>query len=199
METIRILYIDDNVDAYISQYLYDEYKYGNINTEYEQLNFQSSDTYESMLNDVLVQAADIIIIDSMLFENANLSHEKLAGEELGVILKKVFPFKKVIIVTQNDIIEECGVIKKYDTSLEESSKQFFDAEWKPLLDEAIEDILITRKLLKRIKEKNYVEKYLFEEIQQSLQGEVGYENLTVEDIDKLVEAFESVKKEYENK
>lgn len=193
------MYIDDNTDPYISEYLYENYKKDDVYTEYTQREFKCSDTYESMLNDALVQSADVIIIDSMLFENANSLNEKLSGEEFGIILRKVFPFKEVIVVTQKDISEEWGVIKKYVSLSGESSEHFFDANWKPLMDKAIDNILLYRKLLKRIEEKNYVEKYLFEEIQQSLQGEAGYEKLTVADIDKLVEAFESVKKGYENK
>ena len=66
------------------------------------------------------------------------------------------------------------------------------------MDKAIKNILLVHKIVTRIQEKNYIEKYLFEEIRQSLSGEVGYQKLTVEDIDKLVEAFENVRKVYED-
>ena len=46
-----------------------------------------------------------------------------------------------------------------------------------------------------IEEKNYVDKYFFEEIQQSLQGESGYDKLTVADVDRLIAVFEGVKRE----
>lgn len=199
METIKILYIDDNTDAYISQYLYEDYMCDGTNIEYFQRVFKAEDTYESLLSDKDVHYADIIIIDSMLFENANLSNQKLAGEEFEIILRKVFPFKEVIVVTQNDIDEECRVIKKFDTSSGDSSKSFFEKEWKPVLDKAVERVKLYRKLLKRIEEKNYVEKYFFEEIQQSLQGESGYDKLTVADVDRLIAAFEGVKREYDYK
>ncbi|MDE6388695.1 MAG: hypothetical protein K2L82_12925 [Lachnospiraceae bacterium] len=199
METIKILYIDDNADPYISQYLYEDYGYEGVNTEYLQRPFEVEDTYERLLSDKDVRSADIIIIDSLLFENANLSNQKLAGEEFEIILRKVFPFKEVIVVTQNDIDEECKVIKKFDTSSGNSSKDFFDKEWQPVLDKAVERVKLCRRLLKRIEEKNYVEKYFFEEIQQSLQGESGYDNLTVADVDRLIVAFEELKREYDNK
>ncbi len=198
MEIIKLLYIDDNVDPYISQYLYDEYRYVGVNIEYQQRPFNVEDTYESLLSDKEVHSADIIIIDSRLFENASLLDQKLAGEEFEIILRKVFPFKEVIVVTQNDVDEECRVIKKFGTFAGISSKDFFEKEWKPILDEAVEKIKLCRKLLKRIEEKNYVEKYFFEEIQQSLQGESGYDKLTVEDVDRLIAVFEELKKEYDN-
>ena len=195
MENIKLLYIDDNTDAYISEYLYEEYTCENVKIEYLQRPFMAEDTYESLLADNEIHMADIIIIDSILFENANLSNQKLTGEEFEIILRKVFPFKEVIVVTQNDIDEEYGVIKKFDTSAGDDSKVFFEREWKPILDKAVEKVKLCRKLLKRIEEKNYVEKYFFEEIQQSLQGESGYDKLTVADVDRLIAAFEGVKRD----
>lgn len=195
MENIKLLYIDDNADAYISQYLYEEYKCQGVKIEYLQRSFEAEDTYESLLCDKDVHVADIIIIDSVLFENANLANQKLTGEEFEIILRKVFPFKEVIVVTQNDIDEDYKVIKKFDTSSGEDSKDFFQREWKTILDKAVERVKLCRKLFKRIEEKNYVEKYFFEEIQQSLQGESGYDKLTIADVDRLIAAFEGVKRE----
>lgn len=195
MENIKLLYIDDNADVYISQYLYEEYKYQDVKIEYLQRSFEAEDTYESLLSDNDVHIADIIIIDSVLFENANLANQKLTGEEFEIILRKVFPFKEVIVVTQNDIDEDYRIIKKFDTSSGEDSKDFFQREWKSILDKAVERVKLCRKLLKRIEEKNYVEKYFFEEIQQSLQGESGYDKLTVADVDRLIAAFEGVKRD----
>jgi archaellum biogenesis ATPase FlaH len=199
MENIKVLYVDDNTDPYISQYLYDEYEYEGVIIEYRQRQFEAEDTYESLLSDKEVHSADIIIIDSLLFENANLSNQKLTGEEFEIILRKVFPFKEVIVVTQNDVDEECRVIKKFDTSSGDSSKHYFETEWKPLLDKAIERVKLCRKLLKRIDEKDYLERYFFEAIQQSLQGESGYDILTVADVDRLIASFEEIKREYDNK
>lgn len=199
METIKLLYVDDNVDLYISQYLNEKYSYVGAKIEYLERTFKTKDTYESLLSDKDVQFADIIIIDSVLFENAKLANQKLTGEEFKIILKKVFPFKEVIVVTQNEVDEEYRIIKKFDTSINSCSIDFFEKEWKPILDGAIERVKLCRKLLKRIEEKNYVEKYLFEEIQQSLQGESGYDKLTVEDVDRLIAAFEGIKREYDNK
>lgn len=198
MVEINILYVDDNTDPYISQYLLDEYKHENASVVYNELKFEPSDTYESMLSNTLVRSADIVIIDSVLFENSKLSNEKLSGEEFGVILRNIFPYKEFIVVTQNEPNDEFKIIKKYDTSSKISKEDFFEQVWRPHLDKAIKNILLVHKIVTRIQEKNYIEKYLFEEIRQSLSGEVGYQKLTVEDIDKLVEAFENVRKVYED-
>ena len=46
METIKLLYVDDNTDPYISQYLYEEYGYEGVSIEYLQRPFEPEDTYE---------------------------------------------------------------------------------------------------------------------------------------------------------
>ena len=198
MENINILYIDDNADPYISQYLCDEYKYENIIINYEEHTFGTDESYDTLLAERSLHMADVIIIDSVLVEHANMSSNKLTGEEFEVILKKVFPFKEVIVVTQNDVDDDIMIIKKYNTSSKESATCFFEQNWKPVLDKAIDKIILYRKILRRIEEKDYVEQYFLEGIQQSLKGESGYDSLTVADIDRLISMFESVKKEYDD-
>lgn len=197
MDTIRILYVDDNTDNFISEYLSEQYMCENMEKEYDERPFSSEDSYETLLNDKKLHLADILIIDSVLFENASVINEKLAGEEFEVILKKVFPFKEVIVVSQNDFDDEYQIIKKYDSSSRGDKQQFFEENWKPILDSAVNKVVLYRKILKRIEEKNYVEKYFLEGMQQSIVGESGYDKLTVEDIDKLITAFESVRKDYD--
>lgn len=197
MDTIRILYVDDNTDNFISEYLSEQYRCENVEKEYDERPFGSEDSYETLLNDNKLHSADILIIDSVLFENASVLNEKLAGEEFEVILKKVFPFKEVIVVSQNDFDDEYQIIKKYDSSSKGDKQQFFEENWKPILDGAVSKVMLYRKILKRIEEKNYVEKYFLEGMQQSIVGESGYDKLTVEDIDKLIAAFESVRKDYD--
>lgn len=197
METVRILYIDDIIDSYISEYLNEFYKNENVTKEYEERAFKAEDSYETLLQDVKLHTADIIIIDSVLFEHASFSNEKLAGEEFELILKKVFPFKEVIVVSQNDLDDEYQIIKKYDSASSEDKQSFFENKWKPVLEKAVSKVKLYRKIIKRIEEKNYVEKYFLEGMQQSIVGESGYDKLTVDDIDKLIAAFESVRKEYD--
>lgn len=197
LETIRILYVDDNIDNYISEYLSEQYECEGMVKEYDERPFDTEDSYETLLQDSRLHMADIIIIDSVLFENANFTNEKLAGEEFEVILKKVFPFKEVIVVSQNDFDDEYQIIKKYDSSSRGDKQLFFEENWKPILDRAASKVVLYRKMLKRIEEKDYVEKYFLEGMQQSIVGESGYDKLTVEDIDKLIAAFESVRKDYD--
>lgn len=49
MENIKLLYIDDNADVYISQYLYEEYKYQDVKIEYLQRSFEAEDKFETKM------------------------------------------------------------------------------------------------------------------------------------------------------
>lgn len=198
MDMINMCYIDDDIDLFASKYLHD-YKNEKAEIIYYQITFTSEDTYKSLLEKNEVKEADILVIDSMLFKNSKMRNNKLSGEEFAVIVRKVYPYKEVMVITQNDIDGDYGIFKKYDSSSGMDSSLFFEKEWEDVLNKAVIGILSNRKLLKRIGEKKYVETYFWEQMQSSLKGNAEYEELTVKDIDKLVEAFEKVKGKYEYK
>lgn len=198
MKTVNIVYVDDNIDNHISEYLSSRYRYDGVELIYDERKFTSNDSYESLLVDEKIRVADIIIIDSVLFENSNSNHGCLAGEEFEIITKKFFPYKEVLVVTQNDDVDDdLKIIRKYDSSTKQDKNEYFDNEWKPSLDDKIHKALVYRKLLDKIATKNYVEKYSLEKMQKSLIGDDSYDELTVEDVDKLIETFEGLKKKYE--
>ena len=55
----------------------------------------------------------------------------------------------------------------------------------------------SRHILKNISSKKYVEKFLFEKMENSINGVLDYDNLTKVDIDNLINAFEEMRKLYE--
>ena len=68
MEKINILYIDDDLDHHTERYLNEVYNNPIIEKIYDELLFRSENgSYESLLNDIKVNKADVIIIDSKLF------------------------------------------------------------------------------------------------------------------------------------
>ena len=105
MTTLKILYIDDHPEAALSKYL-DNYKNSNCEIEYSDIEFNPDEGYESLINDPDVKSANIIFIDSKLFENRNAIAGKFTGEEFKIILRKYFPFIEVIVITQNEIAQE---------------------------------------------------------------------------------------------
>lgn len=57
----------------------------------------------------------MIFIDSQLFQNNTASNGKYTGEQFKLILKKIFPYIEVIVITQNEIPEEfTSTIAKYN-------------------------------------------------------------------------------------
>ncbi len=197
MEDITLLYVDDKPDIYVSQYLKD-YSNDKAKYIYKELKFKSSDSYESLLKEKVLEMADILLLDSMLFENRDVGDSKISGEELGLIIKKVFPFKEILIVTQFQEKLEYNTLKKYNSNTYScTSDSFFKDNWDKALFEATQNILLYRKILNTISNKAYVEKCLLEKMENSIKGISSYDNLEKADIDKLIAAFEEMKKSYE--
>lgn len=99
MEIINLVYIDDNPDTTLDKYLDSEYKNPDFIINYSDIIFNPQDGYEILLKNNTVQSANVILIDSKLFENSNANIGKFSGEEFKIVLKKYFPFIEVIIVT----------------------------------------------------------------------------------------------------
>ena len=90
MEILKILYIDDNPEPSLSKYL-DKYKNSSCDIEYSDIKFNPDEGYESLINNAEGKSANIIFIDSKLFENRTAIAGKFTGEEFKIILKKYFP------------------------------------------------------------------------------------------------------------
>ena len=82
MEEFSLVYIDDTPDTILGRYLdgldvmYAEKGY-KIN--YSEILFETEDDYNFLLKDERVQTANILIIDSMLFENKTAKDGKFTG------------------------------------------------------------------------------------------------------------------------
>lgn len=74
---------------------------------------------------------------------------------------------------------------------------FFQENWNKEIVNATQKIILDRNILKNISTKNYVEKFQFEKLENSIKGVSNYDNLTKMDIDNLIKAFEEVRKKYE--
>ena len=197
MESITMLYVDDKIDLYVSRYL-SSYSNDKADYKYLELTFESKYSYEDLLEKDGIQKADILFLDSMLFENSKVQDNKISGEELGLIIKKIFPFKEIIVITQYQEKIEYSALKKYNSntySCDEHS--FFRDNWEKEIVNATENIILNRNIFKNISSKKYVEKYLFEKMENSINGVSNYDNLTKADINNLINAFEEMRKLYE--
>lgn len=197
MELITMLYVDDKIDLYVSKYL-NSYSNDKAEYKYSELKFENKYSYEDLLENNEIQKADILFLDSMLFENGNVQDNKISGEELGLIIKKIFPFKEIIVITQYQDKMEYSTLKKYNSNTYDcDGDSFFQNNWNEEIVNATKNIILNRNILKNISSKRYVEKYLFEKMENSINGLSNYDNLTKADIDSLIKAFEEMRKLYE--
>ena len=97
METIKLVYIDDTPDNDLSKYL-DRYSSNDYQFESSEIEFDPTQDYNSLLCNPEVQSANIIIIDSRLFENKTVTGGKFTGEEFKLVLKKFYPFIEFLLI-----------------------------------------------------------------------------------------------------
>ena len=107
MENLKIIYIDDYPETSLSKYLV-KYKNSSCNVESLDIKFNPDAGYESLINNSDVKSANIIFIDSKLFENRTAIAGKFTGEEFKIILKKYFPFYIAFLTpTLYNLHEKC--------------------------------------------------------------------------------------------
>ena len=198
MKKVKLIYVDDKIDLYVSRYLLKNSDI--LNYDYEEITYNNKFTYENFLENEIVQKSDIIILDSMLFENNNSNNNKITGEELGVIIKKIFPFKEILIITQNqDKSEYCDLNKFNSKSYDYNSDSYFEKRWLPSLEKAIAKISLNQKIMKNIKMKDYMDTVLYEKINNSICGISIYDELKESDINNLIKAFQEMRDKYEKR
>ena len=194
MENINILYIDDQIDPHITKYLDSSIEITNVNISTTEYKFNiESDTYKTILENEEIKKADIILIDSRLFENSHTGASKISGEEIKIIITKFFPFKSIIVISQNGTDKKLGIFGKYKHSEDLSSTEYYDKEWKDIIEKSIEEILIIRNINSQLKDNENIETIVKEKIENSLEGISQYEELSKDDIDECIKAFKEIK------
>lgn len=192
-EKINLVYIDDDRDEAISAYLEENYQSDNYDVEYQEIEFEGEKGYESLLDSQEVASANVILIDSRLFENDSITcNGKFSGEEFRMILRKVFPFIEVLVISQNGENKDFEIIPKYRSGSSETSKEYYERVLKSKIDESIKRVVTFRNISKKLESNKGIEKFLIEKAVDSLNGINDYEDLCKEDIDQLIAAFQSM-------
>lgn len=184
----KILYIDDNPQNFLVDYLDNLEAY-----DYDSIVFRDM-TYEELLNDDRVAESNIFIIDSKLYENASTSKAgKLTGEEFMIMLKKVFPFKESIIISQVTSTPEIEVVAKFNGDYSDYESYYN----KKLLPKIIE----TEKIIKKyniisniIIGNEEIDATFKEKILNSIEGVKMFQEFNTNDIDELVLAIKNLEK-----
>lgn len=192
MEKYSLVYIDDNPETALSRYLDEEFKSDNYEINCSEIIFKPEEGYESLLSDQRVCSANIILIDSWLFENRTAANAKFTGEEFKLILKKLFPFIEVIVITQNGTDSNIRKIAKYDKSLAESASEYYASKLPKIINQAVSDIQQYRLLADLVKKNDTWEDVLKDEVIATLKGSNTYDKLTKDDIDRLISDFKEI-------
>ena len=194
METLKIVYIDDRPDISLSKYL-DNYKSSKCKIEYLDIEFKPNDGYESLICNPDVKSANIIFVDSKLFENRNATEGRFTGEEFKIVLKKYFPFIEVIVVTQNDISPDYETIPKYNhDDVGKTSDEYYNEKLNGLLEQCIKNIFEVRKITVEMKKNTIWERVMLEKIVNSVNGQGKFNELTKKDIDDVITVFQKLQK-----
>ncbi|KAF5052921.1 hypothetical protein DSECCO2_403780 [anaerobic digester metagenome] len=199
MDEMKLVYIDDELDSNISRYLAKEYAHVDFAILYNEVHFKNAEGYDTLISNPTVVEANIVLIDSKLFENDRADTGKFSGEEFKMILKKVFPFIEVIVITQNDLEVDYGTISKYRGDPLETPHQYYAKKLKNELDKAIQNITIYRNIATKLKSNEGIDKVLIEKIISSLDGVSTYDELTTKDIDEIILAFKELQRDIDGR
>ena len=156
-KTPMVVYVDNDPEIMLARYLDD--KASECRTfEFRTVIYYPESGYKSLLNNDLVKKADILLLDNRLFAEAD-GYPCLEGVEIKVFLNLIFPYKKILIVTQYDEREFNNleyIVHKYSDepgrdNSEASIFNFYDENLEKILSKYIAEIRYTWHLIDKIK------------------------------------------------
>ena len=198
---VKICYIDDNLDPYLVEALAD-FAENNSDYIYKEYELVSGLSYSDLLKHELINESDILIIDSRLFEEEGYTDSALTGEEFRFIVRKVFPYKEVLVISQNET-REYNIESKFrpprldvnvDThNYKTEAKNYYNRSLFPKIKECRKSIEATKQILTRISNKGYMSNMLLEQIRDTIKGDTIYTELSSKDIDYLIKTFNELR------
>jgi hypothetical protein len=204
ISSVKIIYIDDNIDSILSRFLNKIYKKrlyalddGRIiKKDYGEILFDNKNGYEVLFKDQVISSANIILIDNHLFEEYSATTGKFSGKQFKIILRKLFPFIEVIIITQDPNLKGDNIIKKFSGKDTRDANKYYEDNLIPVLDMAIKRIVEFEELADDLRKSDNVDKALKDKVLESIEGNNLYDELTKSDIDELIRSFKELKDEY---
>lgn len=192
MDKYSLVYIDDKPEAALTKYLDKDFHSDKYEIVCSEIIFIPEDGYESLLWNPKVRAANIILIDSWLFENRTAIGGKFTGEEFKLVLKKIFPFIEVIVITQNGTDTAINKIAKYDTGCGKTASEYYSDLLPDFIDNAVANIHQYWLLAALVNNNDSWEDVLKDKVLATLKGTNTYDELTKTDIDNLISAFKVI-------
>lgn len=201
-KTPILVYVDNDPEIMLARYL-DDKANEEETFEFHTVIYNPASGYKSLLNNDLVKKANILFLDNRLFTEAD-GYPYLEGVEIKVFLNLIFPYKKILIVTQYDEMEFHNleyIVHKYSDepgrdNSEKSIFNFYDKHLKDILTKYIADIRYTWHLIDKIKKSNIFknDKILIEDMIDVANNTIPhYGRLTSEDITEFIKAITAIK------
>lgn len=187
------------LDKYLDEYCKKQNKDNKYDyqLEFVDYEFKFNDSYKTLLNNNLINQANIIVIDSRLFENENSNLSKFTGEQFKIILRQVLPFIKTIVISQNDSKSDSLTIRKFQsTNNAQTSNDYYNEFLEPILNESIIATIEEYKVLNQLSQENEVDSVLIGTIQNTISGIRDTALFEKEDLDNLIKLFNEVKVKY---
>lgn len=196
---INVLYIDDKIDEMLSKHMVSwsktEYNYKgySINKKYEEIKFDEKKEYDQLLTGTKISSANIILIDNRLYEERT-TKGKFSGKQFKAIIKKLYPFIEVVIITQDKHTQENNIVLKYSEG-DIDSDTYYKKNLDKYLNNAMQEIIDYVEIIEEIKTNSEIDKYIKDKISSSIAGENIYDELRKSDIDNLIAKFKEFKYE----
>lgn len=192
MNKYSLVYIDDKPEIALTKYLDKEFHSDKYEIECSEIIFQPEEGYESLLSNPKVRTANIILIDSWLFENRTATGGKFTGEEFKLVLKKIFPFIQVIVITQNGTDTEINKIAKYDKDFDKTPSEYYSKLLPNYIDKAVDNVHQYQLMAELVNKNDSWEDVLKDKVLATLRGTNIYDDITKSDIDCLISAFKRI-------
>lgn len=202
--TIRICYVDNDIDYQLQEYLlsnYHEKDYKTYYTDVSEVCFNNStQNYRDLLLNEDIKQSNILIIDSRLFENNSTSNGKLTGEKFKLILKKIYPFIKVIVITQHPIVEGSSNISKFKEVFRDDGDEilYYEKHLKPILEKHFIEIVEEYSIMDELNLDSEIDPVLSETIENTIKGLETYSDFDLNKLDELIKLFQSVKEKIDD-
>ena len=121
---------------------------------------------------------------------------KFSGKQFKIILRKIFPFIEVIIITQDPNLKGDNIIKKFAGKNTHEADKYYEENLVPVLNKAVQRVIEFEELADDLRKSDNVDKALKDKVLESIEGNNLYDELTKSDIDKLIRSFKELKNEY---
>ena len=192
---INLIYIDDNVDTMLDAYL-DQFGLALLEpgSNYNSITFEPSLSYTDLLKNKFVQDANIVIIDSRLFENDN-ARVKFSGEEIALLFRKYYPFIETILISQNELGESYHYVKKFYNRTSSDYISYYNNTLASEIRSAQDRITQSRLFAAKLENNNELDQCIKDKLINSINGILEYDTLNTADIDSIISAF----KEFEER